>query len=112
MIDPKFKSDLEEKLNAFRVWTQGRNLESCRLVQYTSLECAGAMDVPVEAIEDEIAGAVSEGFFVDWTACGNRVYLCVWEFPHAQPEWAFVMEERDLVDVKALLRAAGFADNE
>ena len=74
-MDDAFCAGLESRLTAFRDWARGRDLSACRLVQYLGVERIGALDVPLGEVETQVTGLVCEGFRIDWTQQGSRLYL-------------------------------------
>lgn len=91
---PEFKEKLEAKLSAYREWQSRRSFSSARLVQYSGIEMIGAHDVGLSEVENQIEGAISEGFRVEWSEHQGRLYLCVWEGPpHSPPPWDCVFHE-------------------
>jgi hypothetical protein len=105
-MDDAFRAKIESKLDSFHQWVHGRELRSCRLVQYVGVEMLGAIDVPLGEVESQIEGLVCEGFYVDWAQDGSRLYLRVWEFGGPEPPWSKVVAEEHLADIDAILREA------
>ena len=91
-----FRRELDAKLNAYRDWSVSRKLTSCRLVQYCGIELAGAIDVPMNEVEQQIRGLVCEGFYVDWMERDSQLVLRVWEFGGPEPDWPKVFAEQPL----------------
>ena len=108
---PEFASKLEMQLSAYRNWAGLRAVSSCRLVHYAGVGAPSAVDVSPEDIEQVLARCIIEGYLVDWNAVDERVHLAVQEPGCPMPSWEKVFSEEELVDVDALLRAAGFADD-
>jgi hypothetical protein len=104
----QFRAKLDARLAEYRAWLTGRVLLSCRLVHYCSSDLVGAKSLPLDEVEPEIKGLICEGFYVDWAEHEARVYLRVWDFEGAPPEWPKVFAEVPLADVDELLRQAGF----
>jgi hypothetical protein len=72
----------------------GRDLPSCRLVQFSGDACTGRIDVPPDEIESEITGAICEGLGVDWNEHEGALYLVLWE-PESLPwTWRDVFAEQ------------------
>jgi hypothetical protein len=105
-MDDAFRAKLESKLDAFHQWAQGRDLSSCRLVQYLGVEMLGAIDVPLGEVESRIEALVCEGFYVDWTQDGSRLRLRAWESDGPEPPWSKVLAEEHLAEIDAILREA------
>ena len=105
-MDDNFRAKLGSQLDAFRNWSRGRDLGSCRLVQYLGVEMLGAIDVPLGHVESQIEGLICEGFSVDWAQDGSRMYLRAWEFGGPEPPWSKVFAEEHLADIDAILREA------
>ena len=87
---------IEKALAAYRAWSTGQQVRRCRLVQYCGPEMIGAIDIPGSEVEAQIRGLLEEGFYVDWACRAATLYLRVWEFGGAEPEWRFVFAEDDL----------------
>ena len=107
-MDEQFRAKLNAKLAEYRGWSAGRNLSSCRLVQYCFGDLLGAISLSMDEVEPEIEGLVCEGFYVDWAEHEGRLYLRAWEYGGAEPEWPKVFAEVPLADVDDLPRQAGF----
>ena len=67
---------------------------------------------PLGEVEAEIAACLQEGFLVDWKTKAQRLFISVQEPGFSPPAWDKVFAEQALVDVAALLRAAGFEDED
>ncbi|WP_113962251.1 hypothetical protein [Roseimicrobium gellanilyticum] len=87
---------MKETRAAFRQWLEGRRLSGCRLVQYCGPELTGAIDVEADAVEAGIEGVVAEGFYVNWAAHHDRLYLKIWEYGYHEPSWEDVYAERNM----------------
>jgi hypothetical protein len=99
-MDESFQKKLQAKLDGYRDWSRDHTLLSCRLVQYCGVDLVGVIDVPLADVESQIKGLVCEGFYVDWTEREGRLVLRVWEFGGPEPEWAKVLAEQALADIK------------
>jgi hypothetical protein len=90
---------LDAKVAEYRAWSIGKPIATGRLVKYTGVQFAGAIDVPADELEEEVTGLVCEGFYVNWREHAGRTYLCAWEYPGPEPEWHLVFAEKDLADI-------------
>lgn len=95
-MNPEVLKRISDAVASYRTWCQDRQFQNCRLVQYCGPDMIGAIDVPVAQIEAQIEGLLAEGFDVDWGSNGNQLYLRVWEFGGAEPDWQSVYAERSL----------------
>ena len=111
-MTPEFQGFVEAQLAAFRLFAAQHEFSSCRLVHYTGVETPNAKDVALGEVETEIAGCLQEGFLVDWKTRAQRLFISVQEPGFSPPAWDKVFAEQALVDVAALLRAAGFEDED
>jgi hypothetical protein len=93
----EIRRHIEAKLAAYRKWAAGRKRKkTARLVHYVTDGCT-ASDVPSTEIESQIEGCLAEGFHVDWSARGERLYLRVYEGgPEWEPDWEDVFAERSI----------------
>jgi hypothetical protein len=92
-----FRSELNSRLESFRVWAASRSFSGCRLVHYCGADLVGAKDVPSPEVVVQIEELICEGFFVDWSDNNDRLYLRVWEFGGPEPDWAHVFAEKSLL---------------
>jgi hypothetical protein len=106
-VTSEFAEKLHSALAAYRSFSSGRQITSCRLVQYVGADSPNAIDVAIGDIEEQISGCLAEGFLVGWFAEGDRMYLWVQEPGCPVPPRAKVVAEEAFVDVDALLRAKG-----
>ena len=95
---------IEEALTEYRRWVSDRDIKSGRLVQYTGVECTGALSVKLDEIEAQIEGLMSKAFCVEWNEHRRRVYLRVWESDGPEPAWPKVFAEENLADMEAIER--------
>ena len=95
-MNEAFLAKLNAKLEAYREWRAGRDVQAARLVQYCGVELVGALDIPVGDVESRIEGLVCEGFYVDWAEHERRLIVRVWEFDGPEPDWPSVWAERAL----------------
>jgi len=62
----------------------------------------------IDKIAAEIEGCLREGFAVDWSELGNRVFIAVQEPDCPFPSWEKVFAEEAIDDVDTILRDGGF----
>src|SRR6478609_6531726 len=103
-MSPEFQQKIDTALVAFRGFARAAapSDSGARLVQYAGVEVQGAIDVPAEDVEREVAGVIAEGLAIDWAAHGQRLYLRVYEHGGPEPTWAKVFAEEDLVDIDSI----------
>lgn len=104
----EFAAALKQRIEAYRTFAADASITSCRLVHYCGVNRPNAMNVPLDQIEDQIAGCICEGFLVNWMYRDHRLYLCVQEPDGPIPEWSKVVAEEAIEDVDEILRSAGF----
>ena len=107
-MTPEFATKLHKKLSDYREFAATRQFLSCRLVHYCGADAPNSIDVPLDEIEREISGCLSEGLHVGWFDSEERLYLYVQEPDCPIPPRENVVAETALVDVGAILRNAGF----
>lgn len=102
---------MNRTLSTYESWAKGRQLTSCRLVQYAGLGQPNGIDVSVNDVLAQIKGCLAEGFKVDWHEQDSRLYLCVQEPDCPMPPWQTVIAEEPMEDVDSILRKAGFGQD-
>lgn len=103
----EIRQQIELRIAEFREWRSTQELSVARLVQYCGVECIGGIDVGLDEAEQQIRGCLEEGFGADWHNDNGRLYICIYESLDETPDWMKVIAEKSLVDVEAILRAAG-----
>jgi hypothetical protein len=83
-------------------WLSRESPAKVRLVQYSGIEHLGSIDVLAEEVGEQVRGLICEGFSVKWSVDAEVAFLCVWEYPGPEPEWAKVYREMDLSEIPAL----------
>ena len=102
-MSPEFAAALNAKLEAYRSWAATRPRVPGRLVKYEGVQFGGAIDVPLDELIEEVEGLFCEGYRVDWSEHKGRIYLVAWEGDESGPDWDLIYQEKDLVDIEALL---------
>ena len=95
-MTPEFEKSLNVKLTQWSNWANENSFTKCRLVQYSGVELVGALDVPLDEIETQIKGLITEGFYVDWKPQGQIAYLRVYEYGGPEPDWKKTFAEKNL----------------
>ncbi|NQV32428.1 MAG: hypothetical protein HQ515_07020 [Phycisphaeraceae bacterium] len=98
----------DERLQEFRTWCQGQEIEAATLVQYSGPEFVGEKAVGLDDLEQEAKGCIDEGFRVEWYKNQRTCLLCVIESWDERIDWGKVIRKESFVDVNAILRSAGF----
>ncbi len=89
----------ERAQSSFVSFKTENNFNTCRLVQYSGPEIAGAIDIDIEEILNQINGLICEGFDIEWAVKDNVCFLKVWEYPGSIPDWSKVFQEKDLMEI-------------
>ncbi len=66
--------------------------------------------MPTDELQEEVEGLFREGYRVDWSEHLGRIYLVAWEGNGGAPPWELIYQEKDLVDIEALLASWGVHD--